>query len=184
MAAGVMLVPSDRTAEGLIEELSTRENLALVSWPRLAVAGCINQQAVNVLTTLLQEHVSLAQEVADTPVRDLSAGQQQKVSMAKWLARQPQVALFDEPGRGIDIASKAEVYELMERLAERGAAVLFHSSDWQEILRMADRVLVMNNGRLAGILTRDDDFTERGIMRLAADMTADGPDAALHAPPA
>ena len=182
MAAGVILVPSDRTAEGLIEELSTRENLALVSWPRLAVAGCINPQAVNVLTTLLQEHVSLAQEVADTPVRHLNAGQQQKISMAKWLAHQPQVALFDEPGRGIDIASKAEVYELMERLAERGAAVLFHSSDWQEILRMADRVLVMNNGRLAGILTRDDDFTERGIMRLAADMPPDGPDAALLAP--
>ena len=70
----------------------------------------------------------------------------------------------------------------MERLAERGAAVLFHSSDWQEILRMADRVLVMNNGRLAGILTRDDDFTERGIMRLAADMPPDGPDVALLAP--
>jgi ribose transport system ATP-binding protein len=100
-------------------------------------------------------------------VQFLSGGNQQKVVLAKWLAMKPKVLLLDEPTRGIDVGAKAEIYDLVHRLAGEGLAVLFVSSEMEEILSLADRALVMHEGRLAGGLSRDE-LSEENVMQLAA----------------
>ena len=100
----------------------------------------------------------------------LSGGNQQKVVLGKWLALQPRVLLLDEPTRGIDVGAKQEIYELMERLAEQGVAIVFVSSEMEEILGMSDRTLVMHEGRITGELQRDE-LSEEAVMQLATGNT-------------
>ena len=100
-------------------------------------------------------------------VQFLSGGNQQKVVLAKWLAMRPRVLLLDEPTRGIDVGAKAEIYDLVHRLAGEGLAVLFVSSEMEEVLSLSDRALVMHEGRLAGELGRGE-LSEENVMRLAA----------------
>jgi len=99
-------------------------------------------------------------------VRLLSGGNQQKIVLGKWLATKPRILLLDEPTRGIDVGSKREIYRLMENLAAEGVAILFVSSELEEILTMSDRVIVMQDGRIAGELTRSE-LSEEAVMRLA-----------------
>ena len=97
---------------------------------------------------------------------NLSGGNQQKVVLAKWLSLEPKVLIFDEPTRGIDVGAKAEIYELMRKLAESGVAIIMISSDMEEVINVSDRVAVMHEGRITGFLTREE-LTEENIMRLA-----------------
>jgi ribose transport system ATP-binding protein len=99
-------------------------------------------------------------------VQFLSGGNQQKVALGKWLALKPRVLLLDEPTRGVDVGAKQEIYKLMEQLAADGVAILFVSSEMEEILRMSERALVMHQGRIAGELRRDE-LSEEAVMRLA-----------------
>jgi ABC-type sugar transport system ATPase subunit len=110
---------------------------------------------------------------AGTPVAELSGGNQQKVVLAKWLLTDVKVFLLDEPTRGIDVGAKAEIYALIRALAKRGAAILFASSELEEVLRLADRILVMHRGRIAGELSRAQASDER-IMQLATGLDAGG----------
>ena len=103
---------------------------------------------------------------AEQVVRFLSGGNQQKVVLGKWLAMEPRLLLLDEPTRGIDVGAKQEIYGLMEQLAQRGVAILFVSSEMEEVLGMSDRALVMHEGRLSGELQRDE-LCEEAIMQLA-----------------
>ncbi len=103
-------------------------------------------------------------------VQYLSGGNQQKVVIGKWLSLTPRVLLLDEPTRGIDIGAKHEIYRLMEELAQQGVAVLFVSSEMEEILNMSDRALVMHEGRIAGQLDRNQ-LNEESVMRLATGRT-------------
>jgi len=103
---------------------------------------------------------------AEQAVRFLSGGNQQKVVLGKWLAMEPKLLLLDEPTRGIDVGARQEIYGLMEKLAKRGVAILFVSSEMEEVLGMSDRALVMHEGRLAGELKRSD-LSEEAIMQLA-----------------
>ena len=102
----------------------------------------------------------------DQVIRYLSGGNQQKVVLGKWLAMKPKILLLDEPTRGIDVGAKSEIYALMEELAESGVAILYVSSEMEEILGMADRALVMHEGRITGELTREE-LTEENVMQLA-----------------
>jgi ribose transport system ATP-binding protein len=111
-------------------------------------------------------------------VQFLSGGNQQKVVIGKWLALKPRILLLDEPTRGIDIGAKQEIYRLMEELASQGVAILFASSEMEEILGMSDRVLVMHEGRIAGELSRNQ-LSEEAIMHLA---TGTAPTASPHSP--
>jgi ribose transport system ATP-binding protein len=97
---------------------------------------------------------------------NLSGGNQQKVVLAKWLSREPKVLIFDEPTRGIDVGAKAEIYDLMRGLAREGVAIMMISSDMEEVLGVSDRVAVMHEGRLTGVLRRAE-FSEEAVMRLA-----------------
>jgi ribose transport system ATP-binding protein len=164
---GVMLVPEDRKQKGLVLNFSVQDNLCLPSMESQARIGifrnfhCEKELAATQMQTLQIKAAHGGQFVGQ-----LSGGNQQKIVIGKWLARQPSVLLLDEPTRGIDVGAKREIYQWMESLVQRGIGVLFVSSDLEEILGIADRVLVMHEGRLAGELSRDQ-MNEESIMRFA-----------------
>ena len=172
ISAGLALVPEDRKLQGLVLEMAVRENMSLVAlWPE-SRAGFIDfsrerRRAAEMIPALAIKTPSDRQAV-----QFLSGGNQQKVVLAKWLAMKPKVLLLDEPTRGIDVGAKAEIYDLVHRLAGAGLAVLFVSSEMEEILALADRALVMHEGRLAGGLSRGE-LSEQNVMQLAAGGTAE-----------
>jgi len=165
--AGMALVPEDRKHQGLILEMAVRENMSLVSlWPE-SHAGFVDSRAERRLAEQMIPALAIKTPGDRQAVQFLSGGNQQKVVLAKWLALKPKVLLLDEPTRGIDVGAKAEIYDLVHRLAGQGLAVLFVSSEMEEILSLADRALVMHEGRIAGGLARHD-LSEERVMRLAA----------------
>jgi ribose transport system ATP-binding protein len=165
--AGLALVPEERKAQGLILEMSVQQNVGLAGLNRTARAGAFidfsreRRDAVAMIDRLQLRPPNRKQLVSN-----LSGGNQQKVVLAKWLLLQPRVLLLDEPTRGVDVGAKEEIYHLIEQAAEAGAAVLFVSSDLPEVLGLADRILVMHEGRLAGELQRAH-ASEEAVMRLA-----------------
>ncbi len=167
ISAGLALVPEDRKQQGLVLEMAVRENLSLVSlWPE-SRAGFIDFARERRLAAEMIPALAIKTPGDRQAVQFLSGGNQQKVVLAKWLALKPKVLLLDEPTRGVDVGAKAEIYDLVHRLAGEGLGVLFVSSEMEEILSLADRALVMHEGRLAGGLSRSA-LTEENVMRLAA----------------
>ena len=168
---GIYLVPEDRKKSGLILDDSIAQNISLASLMRLASGGLISASAEN--ATAEDQRKALRIKTPDVATRagSLSGGNQQKVVLGKWLSMQPKVMIFDEPTRGIDVGSKAEIYTLMRNLADAGVAILMISSDMEEVLGVSDRVVVMHEGAISGTLTRDR-FTEENFMQLAVGNTA------------
>ncbi|MGI5253394.1 sugar ABC transporter ATP-binding protein [Actinacidiphila glaucinigra] len=166
MAAGIALVPEDRRAQGLVMDMSIERNIGLTGFPATTKGGLMSRRAERsrALDWAVRLQVKYAR-LADV-VGTLSGGNQQKVVLAKWLATAPEVLIVDEPTRGIDVGTKAEVHRLLSRLAAEGVAVLMISSDLPEILGMADRVLVMHEGRLAAEIPRSE-ATEESVMAAA-----------------
>lgn len=163
---GMALVPEDRKRFGLILEMSVRENLSLVVLRDDAYLGFLNTAREDKQAEELIAQLGIGTPGPEQPVQNLSGGNQQKVVLGKWLAVEPKVLLLDEPTRGIDVGAKEEIYRLMGELAEHGVAILFVSSELEEILSMSDRVLVMHEGRIAGELARGEIDEER-VMSLA-----------------
>jgi len=166
VAAGLALAPEDRKRCGVVLDMFLRENLSLVAAASDAQAGFLNHSAERTRCTSLTERLGIRARGPKQVVKFLSGGNQQKVVLGKWLALQPRVLLLDEPTRGIDVGAKDEIYKLMRRLAGEGVALLFASSELEEILLVADRVLVMHEGRIAGELAGDA-MTEEAIIGLA-----------------
>jgi len=166
MRAGLGFVPEDRRQQGLVMELSIARNATLTRMGALAHGGIIRGGAERRLAGDWATRLQLKYHRLDDPVGFLSGGNQQKVVLAKWLATEPKVLIVDEPTRGIDVGTKAEVHRLLSELAGRGVAVLMISSELPEVLGMADRVLVMHEGRLTAELSRADADEER-VMRAA-----------------
>jgi ribose transport system ATP-binding protein len=165
--AGVALVPEDRQLAGLIVDLTVQHNLGLASLRRQRRAlGLIDRRHERAMTDAMIRTLNIKTPHRQQLARYLSGGNQQKVVLGKWLALQPRVLLLDEPTRGIDVGAKEEIYQLMERLAEQGVAILFASSEMEEILGMSDRVLVMHEGRMRGELSREQ-LSEEAVMHLA-----------------
>lgn len=163
---GVALVADDRKEKGLVLTSPVQLNIALAGQRKYARFGWLlepetEKEMAGRLARRLRIRAPLTQ-----PVMYLSGGNQQKVVLARWLMADAKIFLLDEPTRGIDVGSKAEIYEMIRRLAEGGAAILLVSSELEEILRLADRILVMHRGRIAGELRREE-ATEESIMRLA-----------------
>ena len=164
--AGIALVPEDRKKQGVVLEMSVSENVSLASLRRDQKAGLINRRAERDLCREMIGKLRIKTPGGKQLAQFLSGGNQQKVVLGKWLAMRPRVLLLDEPTRGIDIGAKQEIYQLMEQLAADGVAILFVSSEMEELLGMADRVLVMHEGRMAGELTGSG-LNEESVMRLA-----------------
>ena len=166
LGRGLALVPEDRKGQGLIIEMAVKENMSLASLRSEAKGPFLNQQSEEQLVEEMTEALSIKTPGSWQLARYLSGGNQQKIVLAKWLALKPKVLLLDEPTRGIDIGAKEEIYLLMEKFAREGMAVLFVSSEMEEIMGMSDRTLVMHEGRITGQLEREE-FSEEAIMELA-----------------
>jgi rhamnose transport system ATP-binding protein len=171
MHAGIAFVPEDRRMQGLVMDLSVARNATLTRMRALTRLGLIRAGAENRLAREWAERLRLKYHRLEDPVGFLSGGNQQKVVLAKWLATEPKLLILDEPTRGIDVGTKAEVHRLMGELAGRGLAVLMISSELPEVLGMADRVLVMHEGRLISELSRAEASEER-VIRAATGMEA------------
>ena len=164
--AGLALAPEDRKQHGLILQMAVRENASLASLSRDQQNGLLNFKAEEKVATEAVEQLAIKTPDLDQSTMNLSGGNQQKVVLGKWLALKPRVLLLDEPTRGIDVGAKREMYRLMEQLADDGVAVLIVYSELEEVLGMADRALVMHEGRIAGELPRDQ-LSEQAVMQLA-----------------
>lgn len=168
VAAGVALLPEDRKSEGLVLSMSVAENLSL---PTLHRHGWWLDRGYQIdLATSTIADLGIACRDGEQMAGSLSGGNQQKIVLGKWLAADPQVLLLDEPTRGVDVGARAEIYRRLDDLAQSGLAVLFVSSELEEVLLLADRVLVMRDGEIRGEVSGDD-RTEKNIMLLATGAT-------------
>jgi ribose transport system ATP-binding protein len=163
---GIFLVPEDRRKAGLVTDMTFRENVTLPDLHSYSTFGLIQRKREAEVSDRQREKLKIKLASIETLVKNLSGGNQQKVVLAKWLSLKPNVVIFDEPTRGIDVGSKAEIYHLMRNLADDGVVIIMISSDMEEILGVSDRIAVMHEGRIAGFLLRDQ-FDEEAVMRLA-----------------
>lgn len=164
--AGIGLVTEDRKTEGLVLELSVKQNISMPNMDKFVAKGILNLNKEN---TVADDYINKLN--IRTPSRNqlaiyLSGGNQQKVVLSKWLCSDVQIFIFDEPTRGIDVGAKTEIYQLMNQLTARGAAIIMISSEMPEILGMSDRILVMRDGKIAGELS-DTEATQEKIMNYA-----------------
>jgi ribose transport system ATP-binding protein len=170
--AGVAMVPEDRKEQGILLEMAVRENLSLASlWKRRLACGFLDRDGERTLAEEMIARLRIRTPDDRQLVQFLSGGNQQKVVLGKWLALQPKILLLDEPTRGVDVGAKQEIYRVMDELTGRGVAILFASSDLEEILGMSDRALIMHQGRLAGELPREK-LSEESVMFLATGSAA------------
>ncbi|HEY6565052.1 MAG TPA: ATP-binding cassette domain-containing protein, partial [Pirellulaceae bacterium] len=163
---GMAFVPEDRQQHGVFLASSVRHNLSLSGLRQVSVGGWVQDVRERQLSATLVRQLGIRCRNDGQIARFLSGGNQQKLVLGRWLARDPKVLLLDEPTRGVDVGAKQELYQLLGQLAERGMAILFASSDMEELLRLADRIYVLRDGRIHGEL-RHDDATELAVLRLA-----------------
>jgi ribose transport system ATP-binding protein len=167
IAAGIGLLTEDRKLQGLVLGRSVRENFSLPNLARLSRLGFVDGRRERAALGRHVEALGIRLPHEDESVRNLSGGNQQKVVLAKWLERDCEVLFFDEPTRGIDVGTRHEIYLLMNDLVARGKAIVMVSSDLPEVLGMADRILVMHDGRITGELDNRRGATQEDVMRLA-----------------
>lgn len=167
VALGITLVPEDRKRHGIIDKMSIQDNLTVSNLHRLRKGFLIDRSA----------QVRYAQEQVDTLkiktpglqqlVKNLSGGNQQKVVLGRWLGINPEILIFDEPTRGIDVGAKAEIYKIMVQLVESGKSIIMISSDMEELLGMSDRLLILAKGRFAGTLAREE-FSQETVLKYSS----------------
>ena len=167
IAAGIALITEDRKGQGLVLGMSVRENTTLAHLEDYAPRGFIDRKAESGITSEEIAELRIRTPNGEQTVRNLSGGNQQKVLVARWLMTHPRILILDEPTRGIDVGAKAEIHRLISELAAKGVAVLMISSELPEVLGMSDRILVMHEGRMTGIVDRQD-ATQVKIMELAS----------------
>jgi ribose transport system ATP-binding protein len=170
IAHGIYLIPEDRKQSGLILEDDITSNISLPNLRKFTVAWLVDRGREEESAKQQSARLNIRAASVSSVVGTLSGGNQQKVVLAKWLAMSPNVMLFDEPTRGIDVGAKSEIYSLIRALSDAGVAVLMISSDMEEVIGVSDRILVMHEGRISGELERDQ-FSEHHIMQLAVGKT-------------
>jgi ribose transport system ATP-binding protein len=166
VAAGIALVPEDRREQGLLLEESVRVNVALATLERRVRRGLVDAAAECAVADEAVRVLGVRAADREQEVATLSGGNQQKVVVGRWLASNPRLLLLDEPTRGVDVGAREELYVLLEKLAADGLCVVFASSDMEELLRLADRIVVMCDGRVTGELARHE-ATEERVLALA-----------------
>ena len=173
------LIPEDRKTEGLMLPMSVRENLSFAALQRVSKGGVIDRarelKLVGELMNLLEIHAA----GTDIPAGALSGGNQQKVVIAKWLMAEPRIILLNDPTRGIDVGTKQEIYALLRRLADEGAAIVFYTTDYDELIGCCDRALVLYNGAIRRELAGAE-ITERALIASALNISPE--EAAAGAP--
>ena len=167
---GIYLVPEDRRGEGLVTAMTVRENTTLPSLDKYSTFNLISKERERKVTDEQIKSLKIKTPSGEALVLNLSGGNQQKVVLGKWLSMSPKVMILDEPTRGIDVGAKAEIYRLMRELADGGGVILMISSDMEEVLNVSDRVAVMHEGKITGVLERAD-CNEENVMNLAVGKT-------------
>jgi ribose transport system ATP-binding protein len=156
MNLGLALVPEDRKLQGLVTNHSVKENLILSDLEKVSRSGLVKEKEIEMYTKNYIEKLDIKTDSIYKLVKLLSGGNQQKVVLAKWLFRDPQILMLDEPTRGVDIGAKTEIIELVRELANNGKSILFISSELQELLAVCDRIIIMDNGKVKKEINRKD----------------------------
>jgi L-arabinose transport system ATP-binding protein len=164
--AGIGLAPEERKAQALLMRRSVRDNASLAILDRLSRARIVDRRREREVVREQVTRMRVRTPSMEQEIRNLSGGNQQKVVLARWLARKPQLLILDEPTRGVDVGAKAEIYAVIEELAGSGMAVLVVSSELPELLGLADRIVVMRGGRVSGELSHTE-ATEESVLALA-----------------
>lgn len=164
---GIGLVPEDRKKEGALLGMSIRCNINMPIYHKISKAAVINEKKEEEIAQTYRKEISIKTPTLDQLVKNLSGGNQQKVILAKWLAADSDLLIFDEPTRGIDVGAKQEIYTLINHLVEQGKAVLMISSEMEELMGMSDRILILAEGHMTGELKKDE-FDQERIMQLAS----------------
>ncbi|MBO6719799.1 MAG: sugar ABC transporter ATP-binding protein [Rhizobiaceae bacterium] len=179
-AIGMALIPEDRKAEGLMLPMTVRENLSFAAVEKVSRGGVVDLKAEEAAIDEMVELLKIKADGIDGPVASLSGGNQQKVVIGKWLMTKPRIILLNDPTRGIDVGTKQEIYQLLQRLAAEGAAILFYSTDYDELIGCCDRVLVMYSGAVVRTLSGQQ-LTETNLVSAALNLPAGTDQAALAA---
>ena len=175
ITAGIGLAPEERKADALIMVRTVRDNIALAVLGRLSRFGFVDRRAERELATTYINQLRIRTPSMSQLVQNLSGGNQQKVVLARWLAKETDILVLDEPTRGVDVGAKAEIYAIIDELSAKGVAVLVISSELPEVLGLADRIVVMQDGRITGELARADATEERILTLAIADhLSAEG----------
>lgn len=164
---GIALIPEDRKSQGLLLGMSVKENTSIAAIKSISRLSVIRKGVEKSLALKFVDSLRIKTPTIDQKARNLSGGNQQKVVLAKWLATKSRILIFDEPTRGIDVAAKQEIYRLLRTLSSEGKGIIIISSEMPELLGMADRILVLCEGRIAGEL-RKDEATQDKILDLAS----------------
>jgi rhamnose transport system ATP-binding protein len=168
---GLAYLPEDRLRQGLVQPMSVERNASMAVLPEIAPGGVLRPRRERKLARTFMERLRIKARSPTQIVRSLSGGNQQKVVLSKWLATEPRILILDEPTHGVDVGTKADVHRTISHLATEGLAILLISSELPEIMGMADRVLVIREGRLVGELSREA-ATQEAIVQAAAGVTA------------
>lgn len=163
---GIGYVTEDRKSEGLLVDFTVEENISLTNFHEISKYGLISKKKESALYQSMKERLGIRTSGPHQTAKSLSGGNQQKVVIAKWIGIEPELLILDEPTRGVDVGAKKEIYSIINQLAERGVAILMISSELPEVLGMADRVLIMHEGKLAGELSKEE-MTQERIMHYA-----------------
>lgn len=167
ISQGIALIPEDRKKHGALLEMTIRENISFISVKDISKAGFVNRSEDKKLSEKYIKELSIKTPSMEQFAKNLSGGNQQKVVLAKSLASNSDIIIFDEPTRGIDVGAKKEIYVLMNELAKKGMAIIMISSEMQELLGMSDRIMVMHEGELMGELSKEE-ATQEKILELAS----------------
>jgi ribose transport system ATP-binding protein len=163
---GIFLVPEDRRKQGIITDMDIVDNVTITNLNAYSVLKLIQRRATTEVSRRLSHQLSIASASQNPMVKHLSGGNQQKVAIAKWLAVHPNLIIFDEPTRGVDVGAKSEIYKIMRQIANTNAMIIMVSSDMEEVMKISDRILVMREGEITGELIKSE-FDEDKIIRLA-----------------
>ena len=170
IAAGIGFLTEDRKAEGIVPDLSVRENLTLALLPRLTRRGTIRRGRERELVAGFIKALGIKTTHMDQPIRELSGGNQQKVLLARWLATEPELLLLDEPTRGVDVGAKREIQTIIRDFVDKGNGVVLISSEFEELVEGADRVVVLRDGRSVTVL-ENPGITEDALLAAIAHET-------------
>ena len=165
---GISFLTEDRRGTGIFPLLSIDTNIAIPNYDKyLTKLGLVDQKAVDEACAKYVEAIEIKTPSLKQKIMNLSGGNQQKVLLARWLMTEPDVLILDEPTRGIDVGAKAEIYQLMSELASQGKCIIMVSSELPEVIGMSDRIVVMHEGKITGILDNGPDITQEVLMRYA-----------------
>ena len=165
---GVCLIPEDRKGQGVLLKMSVEENITIVKAPAISRLLTINRRKARDISKEYIEAMRIKTPSPEQKTILLSGGNQQKVALAKWLAVNTDIIIFDEPTRGIDIHAKQEIYEMIDELRRNGKAIIMISSELPELIGMSNRIVVLYEGNYAGEITREEDMTQENILNLAS----------------